>query len=254
MLLLALRILYLHITLILIQSLAAIAASHELPAAEISALLDLYHSTNGPRWRKRQWPKILEGYQTSTDIAAAKALTPCKWPGVKCKHGHVVQLSLEHCLNGGTLPASLSALEHVQVLDLGSNMLEGELPAEWGRGLKRVQQIEMDGNHFNSTIPKEWAAFLERSRGPARPGAAAGGARVFLGFNKGMDAQTGMYGFECDYPTFLLKKTRVVREGKKKPAKDSNVATSWGLPPKCGLSKKDLTPDEETPVDERAEL
>jgi hypothetical protein len=46
------------------------------------------------------------------------------------------------------------------VLDLGSNKLEGPLPAEWGLGLQVCEQIEMDGNHFNGTIPKNGHFFL----------------------------------------------------------------------------------------------
>ena len=74
-----------------------------IPDAELDALLDLYHSTNGPTWRKNRWPKEVAAYQSGGTEAGRSALKPCAWKGVSCKSGHVVALSLEHSLNGGQL-------------------------------------------------------------------------------------------------------------------------------------------------------
>ena len=106
----------------------------------------------------------------------------------------------------------------------------------------------MDGNHFEGIIPEEWVHFVD-SRAPPRKGASAGGARIFLGFNEHRPG--GSFGFECPYPSFLLNKTRVTRGGRL--AKDSNVATSWGLPPKCGLTVQDQAPDEEKPAKKKTD-
>ena len=106
----------------------------------------------------------------------------------------------------------------------------------------------MDGNHFRGIIPEEWVHFVD-SRAPPRKGASAGGARIFLGFNE--QRPGGSFGFECPYPSFLLNETRVFRGDRL--AKDSNIATSWGLPLKCGLTAQDQTPDEEKPARRKIE-
>lgn len=226
------------------------ARTGAIPDIELDALLDLYHSTNGPTWRKNRWPKKLQSYRSGNMTQNRSALKPCAWRGVECRQGHVVTLSLEHSLNGGILPASLAALHQVEVLDLGSNKLQGSLPAEWGVGLQACVQIEMDGNQFTGTVPEEWAAFAD-GRAPPREGAAVGGARIFLGFNNRIgEPESGKFGFQCPYPAFLLNRTEVLRGGKR--AAVSNIATAWGLPAECGLTNEDQTPDEEGPMKKKA--
>jgi hypothetical protein len=129
----------------------------EIIPSQRSALVALYHATNGPTWRNNQWPHELKG-------------NACTWPGVVCDQGHVVQLQLEHSLNGGTLPKELGQLTSMIVLDAGSNLCSGTLPAELS-AMTRLQQMELDGNHFEGGIPDAWQSFLDASvHGPPRGG------------------------------------------------------------------------------------
>eukprot|EP00747_Dinoflagellata_sp_TGD_P003477 gnl/TRDRNA2_/TRDRNA2_108671_c1_seq1.p1 gnl/TRDRNA2_/TRDRNA2_108671_c1~~gnl/TRDRNA2_/TRDRNA2_108671_c1_seq1.p1 ORF type:complete len:109 (-),score=10.29 gnl/TRDRNA2_/TRDRNA2_108671_c1_seq1:107-433(-) len=104
----------------------------------------------------------------------------------------------------------------------------------------------MDGNHFSGSVPEEWSAFIDQRASP-REGAAAGGARIFLGYNRQVPGN--QFGFECPYPKFLQARTEVLRNGKR--VTNSNVATAWGLPFVCGLTADDRTPDEEVPFTAR---
>ena len=45
-----------------------------IPDAELDALLDLYHSTNGPTWRKNRWPKEVAAYQSGGTEAGRRRL------------------------------------------------------------------------------------------------------------------------------------------------------------------------------------
>ena len=114
-----------------------------IPDSEYQALKDLYHATNGPKWRKNLWPANLKG-------------NPCNWGGVTCNNGHVTSLSHEHTYSGGSLPPSIADLTEVGLLDLGSNQLSGPFPKELGK-LKKLFQVEADGNNFtgkNKTNPE----------------------------------------------------------------------------------------------------
>jgi len=202
-----------------------LATANSLPQSEINALKDLYHSTNGPKWRKNRWPAKLDG-------------DPCRWAGITCHRGHVAYISHEHTYAGGSLPASIGDLTEVQLLDLGSNMLTGPIPKELG-SLKKVFQIEADGNHFTGKVPTELEALTKLRSGPEhrpRSGASAGGARVFLGFNS--HPGSAKFGFECPYPAWLNAANPTNRPG-------TTIATSFGLMKNCGLVDHDATPDEE---------
>lgn len=141
-----------------------------LPAAEIDALKALHSATNGEQWRANKWPSSLTG-------------DPCKqWKGVRCKGGHVTQLSFEHTFSGGHLPGAIAALDYLEILDIGSSRLSGSLPTEIG-SMHRLEQIEADGNHFEGAIPAAWES-LRSNKCPGcapRNGASTGGARVFIG-------------------------------------------------------------------------
>ena len=245
----------------LLGALLPAALSQGVPPHEVSALLDLYHATSGPTWRRYRWPATIGD-------AALEDLRPCSWPRVSCKGGHVHGLHLEDAFQpGGHLPATLATLSHLEVLDLGSNGLQGTLPSEWGApgSLASAKVVEMDGNSFVGDIPSSWSSFLDRGRGgPPREGAPLGGTLVFIGFNvvlkddaappprrKGEEwppsSAVKGYGFECPYPEWLTRSTTVQRAGRRVPDGESSVATAWGLPLRCGLTADDVTPDNEEP-------
>lgn len=94
-----------------------IAHGQELiPADEKQALIDLFNSTNGAKWRGGvKW-----------DLTAPVD----QWKGVKIKDGHVSELDLHSANLQGKIPASIGALTELVKIRLDNNLLEGPLPKE----------------------------------------------------------------------------------------------------------------------------
>lgn len=88
-------------------------AQMSLNPAERSALIQLFHSTDGTHWNNT-W-----------DLNKS----PDTWFGITIKNGSVtrIQLSANHLK--GAIPPAISAFQNLEVLDLGSNQLSGELPS-----------------------------------------------------------------------------------------------------------------------------
>ena len=64
-------------------------------------------------------------------------------------------LHLGRNLLEGELPAELGWLSELEVLDVGGNKLTGKLPAEWEE-LKKLKRLILFGNKFSGRIPDEW--------------------------------------------------------------------------------------------------
>jgi len=104
----------------------------QIPQTECEALLDLYHSTDGPNWFiKDTWNKTN---------------TPCDWFGVTCEDEHVTELNL--LVNGGTIPETISHLSRLQTLVLSDSQLTS-LPESVGN-LKNLQKINIKFNQLTS--------------------------------------------------------------------------------------------------------
>ncbi|HEX7829065.1 MAG TPA: hypothetical protein VF787_05390 [Thermoanaerobaculia bacterium] len=93
---------------------------NHIPASERSALLALYASTQGDRW------KSSEGWGGSPG-------TECDWWGVECMpdetgQKHVISINLPANNLRGRIPEAMEALTHLQTLMLQSNAIEGTLP------------------------------------------------------------------------------------------------------------------------------
>lgn len=103
------------IALILIS--AVPFASAAIPSSERQVLLDLYNATVGPNW------------VDNTGWTGA-AGTECSWYGVTCNVGEFNVIWIELPFNGlsGPLP-SLTDLPELRVFDVGSNAVEGPIPA-----------------------------------------------------------------------------------------------------------------------------
>lgn len=57
----------------------------------------------------------------------------------------------------GTLPVEIGQMEHLQILDLQQNELQGTLPLEWGLfGLPELKTLRLDQNNLEGEIPFEW--------------------------------------------------------------------------------------------------
>ncbi|OQW91485.1 MAG: hypothetical protein BWK78_04515 [Thiotrichaceae bacterium IS1] len=133
----------------------------QIPPVECQALLALYHSTNGPNWKKNDnWNK--------TNM-------PCGWYGVGCNDGHVGTLYLTDNNLVGTLPPELNVLSAVTIFwfKLCGNQLSGPLPdlsalsVEWfclnnnqlsghitTQLPKSIGYLGLDNNQFTGPLPE----------------------------------------------------------------------------------------------------
>ncbi len=132
--------------LIVLTVLAAVVgvylpADAAIPAAERTALLDLYTSTTGAGWTN----------STNWNGAAG---TECTWYGVTCDAGvtHVTAISLNSNNLVGPLPASIGNFSSLQSLMLYGNQLTGAIPAELG-SLTSLQDISLNYNQLTGAIP-----------------------------------------------------------------------------------------------------
>jgi Leucine-rich repeat (LRR) protein len=111
------------------------------PGPDYTALVDLYHATNGPGWVHK------DNWLTTCD--------PCGWYGVACNNnGRVVGLYLDENQLSGSLPASLSALSNLVGLSLNSNQLTGSIPASI-ESLTNLESIELQNNQLSGSIPTD---------------------------------------------------------------------------------------------------
>ncbi len=112
----------------------------EIPKAECQALVALYYSTDGDHWLDSS------GWLATT--------TPCSWHGVVCNPGHVTELHLGSNQLNGTIPASLNALTNLEELWLSSNQLAGDIPPELG-DLSSLRDLYLNDNVLAGTIPPQ---------------------------------------------------------------------------------------------------
>lgn len=117
----------------------------QIPLVECQALQTFYTSTNGAQWDDKA------GWVTTN--------TPCTWFGVTCQAGHVSEVNLPNNNLAGSLPAQLSELTHLQVLNLMHaeatiGRLVGSVPASLG-SLTQLQTLNLSGHQLTGTIPAQ---------------------------------------------------------------------------------------------------
>ncbi|MCH9660371.1 MAG: hypothetical protein K0U54_05610 [Bacteroidetes bacterium] len=126
----------------IITSFFALAISVQLfaqiPTQETNALTDIYESTQGNQWNQ-QWDLS----QSVTD-----------WPGVTIVDGHVTEISMLFNNLNGPIPASISALTELRVLELSFNKISGALPESIGE-LSKLELLALNGNNLSGTIPQD---------------------------------------------------------------------------------------------------
>jgi hypothetical protein len=110
----------------------------EIPVSECEALIALYNSTNGPKWKNNK------GWLQKN--------TPCRWHGVHCRSGNVQELSQGSNLLSGEIPSELGQLSSLVRLHLSNNRLSGTIPATLGN-LLDIKTIWMGGNQLSGEIP-----------------------------------------------------------------------------------------------------
>lgn len=125
---------------------AASPAQGAIPASERQALIDLYDSTNGAGW-------VYNGNWNGPPG------TECTWYGVSCDDGetHVLGINLNLGFSSlsnnltGSLPASLTGLSHLKLLDVSNNALTGSIPHL--SGLTGLQTADFSFNSFSGSLP-----------------------------------------------------------------------------------------------------
>ena len=110
-----------------------------LPDAERNALIDLYNSTNGNGWtRKDNW--------------LSPTISECSWYGVTCFGNLQIQINLVNNNLVGTIPASIGNLTSLVTLQLSRNQLTGTIPDSIGN-LMNLQGLDLSKNQLTGTIP-----------------------------------------------------------------------------------------------------
>lgn len=112
----------------------------EIPFAECSALVTMYHSLNGAQWRNNSGWLVSE--------------RPCEWHGVECRGGQVIEISLRDNRLSGTIPPEINQLQGLQYLELGDNHITGTLPEEIGQ-LTQLRGLNLRSNRLQGHLPDE---------------------------------------------------------------------------------------------------
>ncbi len=117
-------------------------ADAAIPAAERTALLDLYASTTGTAWTNSTGWNGPEG-------------TECTWYGVICGGGaNVTILNLYSNNLNGSIPASISNFSRLAYLVLNSNRLSGTIPSQLGN-MTSLMILNLHSNQLSGTIPSQ---------------------------------------------------------------------------------------------------
>jgi hypothetical protein len=108
---------------------SGVALFAQIPQTELSALVDLYNHTQGDNWNQ-------------------------SWDG------HVSEIRMLFNNLEGPLPASLSDLKELKVLELSFNKLSGNLPSSLGK-LSKLEVLALNGNMLEGNIPDSFSDLLE---------------------------------------------------------------------------------------------
>lgn len=120
----------------------------------MTALYDLYNSTNGPNWA---WYYNTEKYGIRWNFSATA--NPCvdRWQGLNCSTNssdyHITHIHLTAYDMKGTLPASIGLLSELSTISVDFNGLQGSLPATIGN-LTKLRILNINSNLIGGTIPQ----------------------------------------------------------------------------------------------------
>ncbi|KAK9097318.1 hypothetical protein Sjap_022815 [Stephania japonica] len=96
--------------------------------------------------------------------------TPCSWRGVQCAPPHhhdddndsrVVSLILPNRQLLGTIPFELGLIEHLEIVDLSSNFLNGSLPETLFFNATLLKSINLSNNVLSGKLPSFYGTSLK---------------------------------------------------------------------------------------------
>ena len=132
--------------------------SPSIPSSEMSALYDLYNSTNGPEWTWITPYNSVNGFPwnfTNMDENPCLSL----WQGILCidnstsdSYFHIGEIYLPNFNLSGTLPSSIEKLTQLEYLTINSCDLYGKIPNSIGN-LSNLIGLDLDSNKLSGTIP-----------------------------------------------------------------------------------------------------
>ena len=106
---------------------------------DFGIMQDLYTSTNGPQWKKKN------GWMVDCE--------PCGWYGISCdQDGHIIGIDLQANDLAGTLPASLGLLDSLKTLRLGRNDLVGAFPPTMRNLCTQLEVYDFSQNDLTCTF------------------------------------------------------------------------------------------------------
>jgi hypothetical protein len=84
------------------------------------ALSTLYFATGGETWSVDGWNSV-----------TGEGLDECQWSCISCLNNTVVGIQVDDgIIMSGSLPTEIGWLSQLEILELGGNRLEGEIPSE----------------------------------------------------------------------------------------------------------------------------
>ncbi|MCY4673596.1 MAG: T9SS type A sorting domain-containing protein [Bacteroidetes bacterium] len=106
------------------------------------SLESIYVETGGATWTQNN------GWLASSQ--------PCDWHGVNCTGEAITHLILPDNGMVGKLPAALSSMQSLEVLDLSGNNLQGSMPAKYA-ALTNLDILDLSDNKLTGALPLQVA-------------------------------------------------------------------------------------------------
>ncbi|MFL5738623.1 MAG: T9SS type A sorting domain-containing protein [Flavisolibacter sp.] len=102
------------------------------------ALVDLYQSTNGTKWKKN------DNWLTTSPLGT--------WYGVTLNNGRVSTVNLYMNNLAGNLPATFGNISAIDTIRLGQNLLTGSIPESIGN-YSQIKLLDLSQNLLGGSIP-----------------------------------------------------------------------------------------------------
>eukprot|EP00762_Andalucia_godoyi_P006255 ANDGO_01633.mRNA.1 LRR receptor-like serine/threonine-protein kinase GSO1 len=122
---------------------------------DCAVLVDLYTSTDGPKWQPINWGSTLP-----LNFSTACCSPPLGGYSCDTVTGRVTLLDLHTNHLNGTIPASLGELLQLQILDLSSNFVAGPIPSSLG-SLSQLRGLDLSCNQLIGSIPESFRNLVQ---------------------------------------------------------------------------------------------